>query len=43
MKLAIYTYSSTVGRVSDFTAAGKQLTAALNQVKGFSGANNGLR
>ena len=41
MKLAIYTYSSTVGRVSDFTGVGKQLTAALNQVKGYSGANNG--
>jgi VWFA-related protein len=40
-EVAIYTYSSTVGRVSDFTTAGKQLTATLNQVKGFSGANNG--
>ena len=40
-EVGIYTYSSTVGRVSDFTTAGKQLTASLNQVKGFSGANNG--
>ncbi len=40
-EVAIYTYSSTVGRVSDFTSVGKQLTATLNQVKGFSGANNG--
>jgi VWFA-related protein len=40
-EVGIYTYSSTVGRVSDFTTAGKQLTATLNQVKGFSGANNG--
>jgi VWFA-related protein len=40
-EVAIYTYSSTVGRVSDFTAVGKQLTATLNLVKGYSGANNG--
>src|SRR5258708_18281687 len=37
----IYTYSSTVGRVADFTPVAKQLTATLNQVKGYSGANNG--
>ncbi len=40
-EVAIYTYSSTVGRVSDFTSAGNQLTAVLNEVKGYSGANNG--
>jgi VWFA-related protein len=40
-EVAIYTYSSTVGRVSDFTTVGKQLTVALNEVKGYSGANNG--
>ena len=40
-EVAIYTYSSTVGRVADFSAVGKQLTVALNEVKGFSGANNG--
>ena len=40
-EVGIYTYSSTVGRVSDFTTVGKQLTATLNRVKGFSGANNG--
>jgi VWFA-related protein len=40
-EVAIYTYSSTVGRVADFTGVGKQLTVALNQVKGYSGANNG--
>jgi VWFA-related protein len=40
-EVGIYTYSSTVGRVADFTVVGKQLTAALNQVKGYSGANNG--
>jgi len=40
-EVGIYTYSSTVGRVADFTSVGKQLTMALNQVKGYSGANNG--
>jgi hypothetical protein len=32
-EVGIYTYSSTVGRVADFTGVGKQLTATLNQVK----------
>ncbi len=40
-EVAIYTYSSTVSRVADFTSVGKELTATLNQVKGYSGANNG--
>src|SRR5271157_1395957 len=40
-EVAIYTYSSTVGRVSDFTSVGKPMAAALNEVKGYSGANNG--
>jgi VWFA-related protein len=40
-EVAVYTYSSTVGRVEDFTGVGKQLTVALNEVKGYSGANNG--
>ncbi len=40
-EVAVYTYSSTVGRVSDFTSVGKELTAVLNEVKGYSGANNG--
>ncbi|MBZ5666576.1 MAG: VWA domain-containing protein [Acidobacteriia bacterium] len=40
-EVGIYTYSSTVGRVADFTAVGKQLTVALNEVKQYSGANNG--
>lgn len=40
-EVGIYTYSSTVGRVSDFTSVGKELTAVLNEVKGYSGANNG--
>ncbi len=40
-EVAIYTYSSTVGRVQDFTSVGKQLTMALNEVKSYSGTNNG--
>ena len=40
-EVGIYTYSSTVGRVSDFTSANKQLTAVLNEIKGYTGANNG--
>jgi len=40
-EVGIYTYSSTVGRVADYAAVGKQLTVALNEVKGYSGANNG--
>ena len=40
-EVGIYTYSSTAGRVADFAGVGKQLTATLNQVKGYSGANNG--
>jgi VWFA-related protein len=41
-EVGIYTYSSNVGRVSDFAAAGQQLTAVLNQIKTYSGANNGV-
>ncbi|HWZ82469.1 MAG TPA: VWA domain-containing protein [Terriglobales bacterium] len=40
-EVAIYTYSSTVSRVSDFSAIGQQLTAVLNQIKTYSGRNNG--
>jgi VWFA-related protein len=40
-EVAVYTYSSTVGRVSDFTNIGQQLTATLNQIKNYSGTNNG--
>ncbi len=40
-EVGVYTYSSTVGRVSDFTGVGKQLTATLNQVKEYRGENNG--
>jgi VWFA-related protein len=41
-QIAIYTYSSTVSRVSDFSGVGKELTAVLNDVKSYSGANNGV-
>ena len=40
-EVGVYTYSSTVGRASDFTGVGKQLTATLNQVKEYRGENNG--
>src|SRR5258707_8810528 len=40
-EVAIYTYSSTVGRASDFSTVGQQLTAVLNQIKTYSGRNNG--
>src|SRR5450631_773680 len=40
-EVGLYTYSSTVGQVADYAVVGKQLTVALNQVKGYSGANNG--
>ena len=40
-EVGIYTYSTRVGQVADFTTVGKQLTAVLNQVKGYSGENNG--
>lgn len=41
-EVAFYTYSSTVGRLTDFTNVGREITMALNQVKGYSGANNGV-
>jgi VWFA-related protein len=40
-EVGIYTYSSTVSQVADYDSVGKQLTVALNQVKGYSGTNNG--
>src|SRR5438094_1205674 len=40
-EVSIYTYSSAVSKVSDFSAAGKQLTATLNELKTVSGRNNG--
>lgn len=40
-EVAIYSYSSTVSQIEDFTTAGQPLTAALNEVKSFKGTNNG--
>jgi VWFA-related protein len=40
-EVAIYTYSSTVSQVSDFTSVSQRLTAVLNQIKTYSGRNNG--
>jgi VWFA-related protein len=41
-EVSLYTYSSTVSEVSDFTAAGQKLTALLNQMKTERGHNNGV-
>ena len=38
---ALYTYSSTVSQVTDFTRSSERLTAALNQLKLVRGNNNG--
>jgi VWFA-related protein len=40
-EVGIYTYSTTVSRVDDYTSVGKELTVALNQVKLYTGENNG--
>jgi len=41
-EVAIYTYSTTVGRMADFGAVGKRLDASLNQLKNDRGENNGV-
>jgi VWFA-related protein len=40
-EVALYTYSSTVSEISDFTAATQHLTAVFNQIKTVRGSNNG--
>src|SRR5207302_8393948 len=40
-EVALYTYSSTVSQVSDFTARTEKLTASLDQMKLVRGRNNG--
>jgi VWFA-related protein len=40
-EVGIYTFSSTVGHVSDFSTAPQQVTAALNRIKSVRGSNNG--
>jgi VWFA-related protein len=41
-EVALYTYSSTVSEVSDFSAANQHLAAILNQMKTERGRNNGV-
>jgi len=40
-EVSLYTYSSAVSRQTDFGAAGRQLTATLNDLKSVRGRNNG--
>lgn len=40
-EVALYTFSSTVSEVSDFTAPTQKLTAVFNQIKTERGSNNG--
>ena len=40
-EVALYTYSSTVTEVTDFSGRATKLTAALNQLKTVRGRNNG--
>jgi len=40
-EVALYTYSSTVSQVTDFTTRNENLTAALNEMKLVRGHNNG--
>lgn len=40
-EVAVYTYSSTVSRVADFTTVTQRLAAVLNQLKTYTGSNNG--
>jgi VWFA-related protein len=41
-EVALYTYSSTVSEVSDFTGATQKLSALLNQMKTVRGHENGV-
>jgi VWFA-related protein len=40
-EVSLYTYSSTVSQVSDFSSASQRLTAVLNEMKTVRGHNNG--
>jgi len=40
-EVSIYTYSSSVSKVQDFAAVGRQLAATLNRLKTVTGRNNG--
>jgi VWFA-related protein len=41
-EVAIYTYSTTTGKMADFGAVGKRMDAILNQLKTKHGENNGV-
>lgn len=41
-EVAVYSYSSSVSRVADFTAAGKRLAETFNDLKTVTGRNNGV-
>ena len=41
-EVALYTFSTTVSQVSDFSAVGKRLTSVLDELKTYSGQNNGV-
>jgi VWFA-related protein len=41
-EVALYTYSSTVSQVADFTGSQRRLTSTFDQVKTERGANNGV-
>ena len=40
-EVSLYTYSTSVSRVTDFSAVGRRLTAALDSLKMVTGRNNG--
>jgi VWFA-related protein len=40
-EVSLYTYSTTVSQVSDFSSVGQKLTSILNQMKLERGSNNG--
>jgi VWFA-related protein len=41
-EVALYTFSTTVSQVSDFSAAGQRLANVLNSIKTERGSNNGV-
>src|SRR5881628_3018588 len=40
-EVSVYTYSSSVSKLTDFAAVGRRLEAALNEMKTVRGRNNG--
>ena len=40
-EISVYTYSSSVSKLTDFAAVGRRLEAALNEMKTVRGRNNG--